>query len=120
MDRIGDNEDERWDEDDGFFYDVLRLPGGNAIQLKVRSMVGLIPLFACSIFEPSILERLPNFAAVVKHLGEAHAELMTNISVKTPGVKGRFLLSPVNAPKLRRILTHMLDESEFLSDYGVR
>ena len=120
MDRIGDNEDELWDEDDGFFYDVLRLPGGEAMQLKVRSMVGLIPLFACSIFEPAILERLPTFAGTVRHLAEAHPDLMTNISVKTPGVRGRFLLSPVNAYKLRRILARMLDESEFLGEYGVR
>jgi len=59
MDRIGDNADELWDEQDGFFYDVLRLPNGGAVRLKLRSLVGLIPLFASAIFERDVLERLP-------------------------------------------------------------
>ena len=120
MDRIGDNEDELWDDEDGFYYDVLRLPNGQAIQLKVRSMVGLIPLFASAIFEPDVLKRLPNLARRVAHLVEEHAGLMTNINVTRAGIHGRYLLSPVNEHKLRRILARMLDESEFLSDYGVR
>ena len=108
MDRIGDNEDELWDEDDGFFYDVLKLPGGDAIQLKVRSMVGLIPLFASAIFERSVLDRLPAFAKRVAHFVQANPALMTNISNGTrAGVKGRYLLSPVNEAKLRRILGRM-------------
>ena len=121
MDRIGDNEDELWDEDDGFFYDVLKLPEGEAHQLKVRSMVGLIPLFASAIFERSVLERLPSFAKRVAHFVAENPALMTNISNGTrAGVKGRYLLSPVNEAKLRRILARMLDESEFLSDFGIR
>jgi len=121
MDRIGDNEDELWDEDDGFFYDVLKMPGGDALQLKVRSMVGLIPLFASAIFEPTVLERLPTFARRVAHFVQENPVLMTNISNGTkPGIKGRYLLSPVNEAKLRRILARMLDESEFLSDFGIR
>jgi hypothetical protein len=121
MDRIGDNEDELWDEEDGFFYDVLRLPSGAAMQLKVRSMVGLIPLFASTIIEPAVMQRLPSFARRVAHLMDEHPSLMTNISSPaTPGVAGRSLLSPINERKLRRILTRMLDQSEFLSDYGIR
>ncbi len=121
MDRIGHNEDELWDEEDGFFYDVLKLPAGEATQLKVRSMVGLIPLFASAIFERSVLDRLPSFARRVAHFVEENPALMTNISNGTkPGVKGRYLLSPVNEAKLRRILARMLDESEFLSDFGIR
>jgi hypothetical protein len=121
MDRMGDNEDELWDEEDGFFYDVLRMSGGEAIQLKVRSMVGLIPLIASAVFEQSVLERLPSFAKRVRHFVQEHPALMTNISNGTKhGVKGRYLLSPVNEQKLRRILTRMLDESEFLSDFGIR
>ena len=120
MDRIGDNEDELWDEDDGFFYDVLRLPGGNAIQLKVRSMVGLIPLFANAIFAPDVLDQLPKFARRIGHFIDEYPHLMSNISVIGTGVAGRHLLSPVNAHKLRLILARMLDESEFLGDYGIR
>src|SRR3954451_19576470 len=121
MDRIGVNEDELWDEEDGFFYDVLRLPGGGAVRLKVRSMVGLIPLFASAVFDQAVLDRLPVFHAQVKHLVTHNAALMAQIqSPMLPGVAGRLLLSPVNGGKLRRILERMLDESEFLSPYGIR
>ena len=121
MDRIGDNEDELWDEDDGFFYDVLRLPRGGALRLKLRSMVGLIPLFACTILERNALDRLPLFARRIAHFVDEYASLMTGISNPTrAGAGGRYLLSPVNEHKLRRILERMLDESEFLSDYGIR
>jgi len=121
MDRIGDNEDELWDEEDGFYYDVLRLPNGGAMRLKLQSMVGLIPLFAVAIFEREVLERLPAFAARVAHFVEQNGELLANIAdVTRPGVAGRRLLSPVNDKKLRRILARVLDEPEFLSDYGIR
>jgi hypothetical protein len=121
MDRIGDNADELWDERDGFFYDVLRMPGGGAVRLKVRSLVGLVPLFASAIVEREVVERLPRLAQRVAHFVEHNAGLMAKIhDVTREGVDGRHLLSPVDEPKLRAILTHMLDESEFLSDYGVR
>ena len=121
MDRIGDNEDELWDEHDGFYYDVLRLPGGGAMRLKLRSMVGLIPLFAVAIFERDTLERLPVFAKRVAYFVEENAALLANISdLGKPGVGGRRLLSPVNERKLRLILKRMLDETEFLGDHGVR
>src|SRR6185437_9273875 len=70
MDRIGENADELWDETDGFFYDVLRLPSGTAVRLKLRSLVGLIPLFASTIFERDVLERLPAFAKRMHHFVE--------------------------------------------------
>jgi len=121
MDRIGDNEDELWDEADGFYYDVLRFPDGNAIRLKLRSMVGLVPLFASAIFEHDVLLRLPTFARRMASFAEQNAGLMANISSgTTPGVGGRYLLTPVTEHKLRRILARMLDESEFLSSYGIR
>jgi len=121
MDRIGDNADELWDEQDGFFYDVLRLPGDGAIRLKVRSLVGLVPLFASAIFEREVLERLPRFAARMAHFVEHNAALMAKIhDVTREGVDGRRLLSPVDEAKLRAILRHMLDESEFLGEHGVR
>ncbi|MBV8884725.1 MAG: glucosidase [Chroococcidiopsidaceae cyanobacterium CP_BM_RX_35] len=121
MDRVGVNQDELWDEEDGFFYDVLRLPNGQSMRLKVRSLVGLIPLFASTVFTTEVLEKLPNFKQQVGHFSEQNAALMLNISnPKELGVAGRRLLSPVNQEKLRRILEKMLDESEFLSDYGIR
>jgi hypothetical protein len=110
-----------WDEEDGFFYDVLRLPDGNALRLKVRSMVGLLPLAAVAIFEEDILERLPTFRAFARTFLTRHPELAANVHMPaTPGVQGRRLLSIVNEEKLRRILTRMLDESEFFSPHGIR
>ena len=121
MDRIGDNKDELWDEADGFYYDVLRLPYGDALRLKVRSMVGLIPIFASAIFEHDVIERLPLFAKRVAYFLQENAGLMAGISDGTkPGAGGRYLLAPVNDRKLRLILAKMLDESEFLSEYGIR
>jgi mannosylglycerate hydrolase MGH1-like protein/glycosyl hydrolase family 63 len=121
MDRIGIHNDELWDEEDGFYYDVLRLPRGEAMRVKVRSMVGLIPLFASAVFSSDILERLPRFKKRVAYFVELNAHLMTQISNPSElGVAGRVLLSPVNRHKLTRILQRMLDPSEFLSPYGIR
>ncbi|MBF2085156.1 glucosidase [Thermoleptolyngbya sp. C42_A2020_037] len=121
MDRIGQNDDELWDEDDGFYYDLLRFPNGYATRLKVRSMVGLIPLFASSVFDEGILKKLPVFAAHVARFTQEYAKHLDNLSdPRKLGVAGRHLLSPVSEDKLRRILQRMLDESEFLSNYGIR
>ena len=121
MDRIGSHDDELWDDEDGFFYDVLRLPSAPPMRLKVRSMVGLVPLFAVAIFTPKMLERLPRFRERMKQFNRQHPELLTHINKpEAPGAEGRLLLSIVDEKKLRRILTRMLDESEFLSDYGIR
>jgi hypothetical protein len=121
MDRVGEHNDEMWDEVDGFFYDVLRLPDGNAMRLKVRSMVGLLPLAAVSVFEADCLERLPNFRAFAKTMLTRHPELARNVHMPAkPGVSGRRLLAIVNEEKLRRILSRMLDEKEFLSPHGIR
>jgi hypothetical protein len=121
MDRVGEHHDEMWDEEDGFFYDVLRLPDGGAMRLKVRSMVGLLPLAAVAIFEEDVLERLPTFRAFARSFLTRHPELAANVHMPgTPGVAGRRLLSIVNEDKLRRILTRMLDEEEFFSPHGIR
>ena len=121
MDRIGDNQDEMWDEADGFFYDVLRLPNGEAMRLKVRSMVGLLPLAAVAIFEEDVVERLPTFRKRAREFIDRHPQLTTNLHMpSTPGAANRRLVSIVNEEKLRRILARMLDENEFYSPHGVR
>lgn len=121
MDRIGEHQDELWDEEDGFFYDILRFPDGSATRLKVRSMVGLLPLAAVSEFEESTLEKLPTFRKRAQQFVDRHPELCANLHLPwEKGVAGRRLLSIVNESKLRRILSRMLDEEEFLSPWGIR
>jgi len=121
MDRLGEHQDEMWDEGDGFFYDVLRLPDGRSLRLKVRSMVGLLPLAAVAVFEEDILERLPKFRAFARDFMTRHPELAANIHMPgETGVNGRRLLSIVNEEKLRRILERMLDGNEFFSPHGIR
>jgi hypothetical protein len=121
MDRIGANHDNMWDPEDGFFYDVLRLPDGNAFRLRVRSLVGLLPLAAVAIFEEDIWKKLPTFRKQAELFLERVPELTTNLHMPTtPGVNGRFMLSTVSEDKLRHILSTMLDESEFFGPYGVR
>jgi hypothetical protein len=100
---------------------VLRLHDGQALRLKVRSMVGLLPLAAVAVFEEDILERLPKFREFARSLLARHPELATNIHMPAEqGVAGRRLLSIVNEDKLRRILAKMLDEDEFFGPYGIR
>ena len=121
MDRIGIHDDELWDEEDGFYYDVLRLPSGESMRIKVRSMVGLIPLFAVAVFSSDVLARLPRVKKRVVHFAQLNADLMTQICNPAElGVAGRILMSPVNRQKLTRILQRVLDPTEFLSPYGIR
>ena len=121
MDRIGEHKDELWDEEDGFFYDVLRLPHGGSRRLKVRSVVGLLPLAATATFEAESLNRLPNFMRQAKAFTNRHPELCANVHLPwEPGVADRQMLAVVNRKKLKRILSRMLDETEFLSQYGIR
>jgi len=121
MDPIGEHPDEMWDEEDGFFYDVLRLPDGTGTRLKVRSLVGLLPICATTIIEPELLERYPQIAAQVATFLTRNEDLLVNIADPfVPGVRGRRLLSLVNKDKLRRILARMLDEDRFLGPHGIR
>jgi hypothetical protein len=123
MDRIGANHDELWDEQDGFFYDVLKLPNGEAIPLKVRSMVGLLPICASSVIEKPDPSRLHRLTELVGLFRRRHPELLEHIAPADNsfiGYKERRLLSVVNKTKLERILKYMLDENEFLSPYGIR
>jgi len=121
MDRIGDHQDELWDEEDGFFYDVLRLPNGNSTRLKVRSLVGLLSLMAVAVFPREAFEKLPRLKERAQLFIMRHPELTqnTHLPIK-PGERNRLMLSILNEDKLRRVLSRMLDESEFLSDYGIR
>jgi hypothetical protein len=121
MDRVGEQHANMWDEEDGFYYDVLRFPDGGATRLKVRSMVGLLPLTAVAVFEENDLERLPNFLTRAREFLARHPELSANLQMPaTPGVAGRRMLSTVNETKLRRILSYMLDENEFFGPHGIR
>jgi hypothetical protein len=110
-----------WDEEDGFFYDVLRLPNGEAQRLKVRSMVGLLPLCAATFFDGAILAKYPEMAARLTNFLNARPEVIATIhDPRKPGVAGRGLASILDETKLRRVLAQMLDENEFLSPYGIR
>ncbi len=112
-----------WDEEDGFYYDVLRQHDGSATRLKVRSMVGLLPLCAVTAVEKWQRERLPKFSADIFERMRRMPELRESIHATGPGhfgVAERGILGLVNEGRLRRILTRMLDENEFLSPYGIR
>jgi len=110
-----------WDEEDGFFYDVLQTPDGRSERLKVRSMVGLIPLCAVTVFEPELGQKYPEIPELIsKHLSD-RPELTAFIQdPRKPGKNGRVLASILNETNFRRVLGIMLDENEFLSPYGIR
>ena len=121
MNNIGTSDIKLWNDEDGFFYDVLHFSNGEQIQLKVRSMVGLIPLFAVETLEAADFEKLPDFKRRVEWFLENRPDLTDWIAcMQTPGQEKRRLLSIVNRERLQRILRVMLDETEFLSNYGVR
>jgi len=109
-----------WDERDGFYYDVLHTDG-QYLPLRVRSIVGLIPLFAVLTVEANVLESFPGFKRRLDWFINNRPDLTADIStLRTPGQQGRKLVSLVRADRLRRILTVMLDEQEFLSPFGIR
>lgn len=119
MNRIGGQG--LWDEKDGFYYDVLYLPNGQHLPLKVRSMVGLIPLFAVETLEPEVVDALPGFKKRLEWFIRNRPDLAKNVaSMEEPGIGERRLLSIVSPEKLKRILRKMLDENEFFGDYGIR
>ena len=110
-----------WDEEDEFYYDQLRTPGGREIPLKVRSMVGLIPLFAVETLEPDLMQELPEFAGRLNWVLQHRPELAKLVSRwEDPGMGERRLLSLLRGHRMKCLLRRMLDETEFLSDYGVR
>ena len=121
MNNRGDDEIRLWDEQDGFFYDVLHLPEGKPFPMKVRSMVGLIPLFAVETLEPELLDRLPDFKRRMEWFIQNRPDLTANVAcMRTPGNAERRLLSIVSQDQLRSVLRFMLDENEFFSQYGIR
>lgn len=110
-----------WDEDDGFYYDRMRLPNGVSFPLKVRSLVGLIPLFAVETIDGDVLEKLPGFRRRMEWFQDHRSDLCANVaSVSRHGMADRRLLALVMPARLRRILKRMLDETEFLSPHGIR
>jgi len=124
MDRIGENHDEMWDTKEGFFYDLLHLPNGDAMRLKVRSMVGLLPLCASTVFEANgIMTRHPRLVELVEVFRKRHPDLLKHIAPADASFKGyanRRLMSVCNKQKIERILAYMLDEKEFFGPYGIR
>lgn len=121
MHREGNAPDDLWDEQDGFFYDVLVPDNGPPHRLKIKSMVGLLPLMASTVFEEGVVRNMPLVIDRITEFSKRHPDLMKNIHpLEKPGVEGRRLLSIVTEDKLRRILTRMLDEKQFLSPYGIR
>jgi hypothetical protein len=129
MNHIGNMEETLWNEEEGFYYDVLHLPDDSPgerlrqrqIELKVRSMVGLIPLFAVLTLEPETLKQLPAFKKRLDWFIKHRSNLRQNVAcMETEGMQSRRLLAIVSRDKLKRILEKMLDEREFLGDYGIR
>jgi len=121
MNVIGCDRRSLWDAEDGFYYDLLHLPNGDEHFLKIRSMVGLIPLFAVETLEPEIVDRLPGFKRRMQWFIDHHPDVPEHIEMTQRSARGvRRLLSLVNRKQLKRVLWRMLDETEFLSPYGVR
>ena len=121
MDPQGDQDNQLWDETDYFFYDVLNHSDGSASRVKMKSMVGLLPLAAVSIIMPEIAEKYPRLMKRVKNFFDRRPELAHNLHDPTvPGEKGRLMLSVLNKDKLKQVLTRVLDEKQFLGPHGIR
>ena len=124
MDRIGGGKDQMWDEHDGFFYDLLHFPNGDSTRLKIRSMVGLLPMCAANVFEADTFKKHPRITELIDLFRKRHPDVFKKLvradDPETGGYQGRRLASVCDKEKLQRILAYMLDENEFLSPYGIR
>jgi hypothetical protein len=123
MDRIGENHDEMWDSKDGFFYDLLHFPTGQATRLKIRSLVGLLPLCASTVFEPGLIARHPRMMELIELFKRRHPDVLEHISATPDGLVGyggRRILAVLSKEKLQQVLSYMLDEDEFFGPYGIR
>jgi hypothetical protein len=121
MNHLGNDGTGMWDAEDGFFYDVLHLQGGDHVPMKVRSMVGLIPLYAVETLDSEMIDRLPGFRRRLEWFLENRKDLTANVAcMRSAGQGDRRLMSIVDGHHLRRVLRVMLDENEFLSPFGIR
>ena len=120
MNNIGGEQIELWDREDGFFYDVLHLPNGETKHLKIRSMVGLIPLFAVETLDSELIDSLPRFKHRMQWFIENRPDFAQHLETQSHDGGVRRFLSLVNRDRLRSVLGYMLDEQEFLSPYGIR
>jgi hypothetical protein len=120
VDQPGGKAESMWDEQDGFFYDLLRLPDGGATRLPVRSMVGLLPLAAATVLPPDLTARYPALLDGARAFIARHPSVASVSQGRFRGDDGHYLLALFDEPRLRRILTRLLDEREFLSPYGIR
>ena len=120
MNNIGGEKIELWNKEDGFFYDVLHLPDGRTLPLKVRSMVGLIPLFAVETLDSELIDQLPRFKHRMQWFMENRPDFASHVETQSVDGGVRRFLSLVNRTRLKKVLRYMLDEQEFLSPHGVR
>ncbi len=120
MNNLGGENIELWDQKDGFYYDVLHQEDGKNLPLKVRSMVGLIPLFAVETLDPAVIDHLPGFKRRMQWFIENRARLGDHIETQPTDEGPRRFLSLINRTRLKSVLRYMLDENEFLSPYGIR
>jgi hypothetical protein len=120
MNNIGGEKIELWDPQDNFYYDVLHYDDGRNLPLKVRSMVGLIPLFAVETLDPELVDRLPGFKRRMQWFIENRPGLSDHIEIESTDSGPRRFLALVNRRRLKHVLRYMLDENEFLSPYGIR
>jgi hypothetical protein len=124
MDRMGAGEDKLWDEQDGFFYDLLHFPNGTSARLKIRSMVGLLPLCASTVFESGTFKQHPKIFELIELFRKRHPDVFKKLATADDqavgGYQGRRMAAVCNKEKLLKILRYMLDENEFLSPYGIR
>jgi hypothetical protein len=123
MQRMGDHHDNMWNSEDGFFYDVLRLPDGQAVPLRVRSMVGLLPLCASTVFEPDLVSKFPKLYEKIMQFKERNLAILSHIAPVSQGFRGhggRRMFALLNRTQLEQVLAYLLDENEFLGPYGIR